>query len=186
MRIPRIEAPLLRVKARRLDADSWLHMNLAGAQALVITSDTWKQVPMELFGCVVLRYALNYAKDLEDMRSMVSDAMERTKPGGSVVAVARACDSGVELAEEMVRTGVLPEALGITNLSNGEIGRLKPLDAVLLTGSSVFKSTDSETDETRFRDWVLQVRQSPIAPDIRFLPKKLATRIVDVGLLWRK
>lgn len=199
MRIPKIEPIQIRAPFRRMDSGAWIAQTTNVLTSVHnIAPDTWKQVPMALFGAVILRYALNHAKDLEDMRSMVSDAMERTSPGGLVVAVARACDNGQELAERMVQSGIDPEQLGVANLSNGEIARLQPNAAVILTSSSVFKLTDStfgteeelaekrRIESARFLEWAGRVRQAPTAPELRFHPERLATRITDVGLVWRK
>jgi hypothetical protein len=117
MKINRIEPVMLRTPMRRLDAQNWVQQQIAGRPSyLVITPGSWITVPMKLFPIVVLEYTLNHASDLEDMRSMVSDALSRTEEGGSVVAISRACDNGQELAERMLRSGVTSEDMGSVTL----------------------------------------------------------------------
>jgi hypothetical protein len=182
MILERLEPLQLAIPHRRGPATNWTRQFTENRHTLTIRDGDWSSVPMDLFTCVVLEYALNYAKDVEDMRSMVSDAKERLRPGGIVVAIARAFDNGQELAERMARSGV--QKLGLSNLSNREVGMLRPLIAVVFTDISVFRPNDSESEAARFDAWAVQVRKSPHRPEIRFEPEHISTRITDMGMTW--
>jgi len=179
----------MKLSLRRVHGNQWFKTLTGGPHSFVVHEDDWSKVPHELFAVFGLAFSLNYASDLEDMRSMVTDAMERLQPGGQVIAIARAFDNGAELAERMVQSGVTGEDLALTNLSNREISRLQANSAILLTSSSVYRLSEDlppEANALQFKEWVTVIRKSPKPPDIRFQPEKLVSRVVDIGLTWQK
>jgi len=144
------------------------------------------------FDTVVLEYTLNLCPGLEEMRATVRDALKLTVKGGTVVAISRACDSGSELAEAMVRMGVDPNELGVSNLTNKEIACLRPKEAVLLVSHVTLRQADlddypesADDNKQKALEFATRVRQSAVPPDIRgTFPERFVTKIIDIGLVW--
>jgi hypothetical protein len=174
MRIPGIEPPQLRTLTQRKDGPAWAKQHAARAAS-----------------SVVLEYDLNLVPEtrglpdrLRQLREVVKDALAKVDPGGVVVAIARACDSGQELAELMVKQGVPPHDLGISNVVNSEIACLRPQSAVFLASIRTYRGNLESADPIAF---ARNVRKSPVEPDARLsLPESFSTRILDVGLIWQK
>lgn len=184
MRIPRIEAPQFSARTLRKDPLQWLHEQLQGSVALADMDDVGSpfEAGTRRFRTVALRYSLNACDGLEEMRRLLSHAHEVLHPRGRVVAIARALDSGQELAERMVESGIAPEDLGISNLTNKEITCLRPTSCVFLPGVKVLTDASNSRNVDEF---VRDVRKSKVNLELRGeLPRRFVTKTLDVGLTW--
>jgi hypothetical protein len=169
MRIPRIEAPQIGVKVLRMDSESWITRQLESHTVALL-----------------LHYDLNYAvvDGLEGLRKVRDEALQRLVPGGVVVAVARACDSGQELAEKLVESGIPPAELGVSNLTNKEIACLRPSSCVFLPGVRVLPA---DCNSRTVDDFVRDVRKSSVNLELRGPitgTRRFVTKTLDVGLTW--
>lgn len=197
MRIPGIDPPKIVLRHRHVEPSDWWKTTLElsgkdtpGRVYVCESRIVGPWVPPEITNkiyAVSLPWCLNWYDTLEEKLRVVREALEFVDDGGMVIAVARACDSGQELAERMVAGGVPLNELGVSNLSSRDIVALRPSQACFLAGQSLF-SVSKELDKNlpRFLSFARNVRRSRVEPDIRFKPQQLCTRLLSVGLIWRK
>jgi len=187
MRIPGIEPRVLRFQTKRQDSAAFIAQHIRDKSSILIEDETDGLLVSDvLVDVVALSYGLNYVSGLEALRRVRDAALALVKPGGMLVAVARACDNGEELAVRMVSSGVSPDVLGVSNLSSQEIIGLAPQSGVFLTSSITFVPP-ADDGVARFTQFASDVRRSAKKPDIRFVARdRFTTRIVDVGLTWHK
>lgn len=175
----------LSLRRRRGSAETWLHSHGDGRTTIVLpTADVTQGVPGTgdpYWRVALLPWCLNYAPEgLEGLRATVAAARRLVGPDGEIVAVARAFDSGRELAERMVSAGATPTGLGAANLTSKEIACLRPDDAVALENVTRFRSRVESAQE--FAD---RVFLSPRLAQVDFhLPDGFVVKTLDIGLTW--
>lgn len=191
MRIKGIEHPLIKLPEAGGPPSRWCSQFVESSgftgKPFYLSPDVWES-PKTPRDVVLLPFCLNYAGDIEAKRAVIQAALECTNAGGLVLAWARACDSGFSLAERMVSHGVDPEKLGISNLSNKDIIGLRPDKGFFIQEMASFRAprvTDVE-DLELFHAFATEVRKSLVDPDIRAVPRSLATTLITVGLVWQK
>jgi len=192
VRTPGIEYMALRLKQRRMTGNEFIDQLDHVFHTIVIDGDPAgclhkSAVPVDR---VVLRYSLNYTPDVQSMRQLRDKALALVEPGGEVVALARACENGEELAQRITASGA---PLALSNLSNREIVGLTPQAGVFLVSTATFvpvkkrEENWQSANSDRFLDFATNVFHPRKALDIRFVPEtRFTTRIIDVGLTWQK
>jgi hypothetical protein len=175
-----IEPPRLRFQFRRQDSATWLHSQLDG-KAHVVEGREWTDPPEPPYDVVGLAWSLNFIEGLEARRALLRRATEQLKPGGRVVAIARACDSGIELVDWFKRSGWPPKS---GNLLNKEIAQLRPSSGIFILNHAVYRR--KEEDEVREQKFVDDVLKTPSPPKAwGALPDRFVVKIMDVGLIWQ-
>jgi len=143
------------------------------------------------FDRIVLKYTLNCVEGLVQRRQIRDAGLALLKPGGALIAVSRAFDSGKDLAEALVRVGVPTARLGSRNLTNKEIATLKPKGATMLNDFRVLRRTrrtnNGPAEVRRFLEETLKFRNLELEDDqAAGLPESLRANIIDIALLWEK
>ena len=165
MRIERIEPVRLRSIRRRGDVAQW---------------------PSGFDPSIVLNHTLNECEDIEGMRAEVKSKLDTLDKGMCLVAVARCCDSGYELAERLTASGCV---FAVTNLMNNEISMLRPEYVVLFESVRIFNGDeDADRSVSQVVDFTKEVFPGCKigSPFECSLPKRFVTKVLDAGMLWTK
>jgi len=176
---------MLSLKTRRMTGKAWVESRIEPGDRLFLHGAA--RIPGRKDGpcdTIALVYTLNRVQGLEKLRQDVRTVMKFLKPGGRLVAVARACDSGQELAQRMVESCYSPRKIPVTNLTNKEIVALRPNRAVFLQSFVSHRVVGQNQSVQRFVQRVLQT-DDEIRDDLT-LPDIFPVKLLDVGLEWQK
>lgn len=215
MRIPKIEPPQLRAPIHKQKSDVWISKQISPQHAVFEAYEFRKwsstlspadgqfsrlafrigaqfELPFQnnKFDRVVLKYTLNHVSELESQRKVIDECLRILKPGGAILSVARACDSGQDIAEEMVRVGVPPTRIGLVNLGNKDIAVLKPKMGVFLSDFKMLrKRPNCDPDVVRgFLQDILKLKEPPPLDNdqIQSFPDLIRAKVLDIALVWVK
>lgn len=208
MKIPGIEPIQLNLPLKRQRSEDWLLKKVKNSHRVLELNEFnhWVSTgnlmtghinyPFSLphkdgsFDRVILKYTLNYVREIEKKRNIIEECKRVLAPTGFILSLSRACDSGLELAELIVRSGVPPDKLNISNLGNKTIVMLKPRNAEFLSNFLLIHEKQTK-DKNVLRDFIKEVLKKQVIPymtdeQLDSMSCELRVKLLDIGLIWTK
>lgn len=154
-------------------------------------------IPDGSYDQVVLKWVLNHYTDLESRRKVIKECRRVVQDKGIVIAISRCCDSGEEVAKQLVRVGI--QDLKIGNILNRDVKPLRPKVALMFPSFANIRrrsghNTSPEQVEfirNTYRTFVKEVLRSPkdykLDDDqIDSMPNSFRSNLLDIALVWEK
>lgn len=161
-RIPRIEPPFVRAMQHKISPEMWIQS---------------VSIPGSFVSYWDLNRLVIEGGGVPSMRKFINDNLSKYP---RIVVVARAFDSGKDLANLLIKSGLAPDELGFANLTHQEIQCLAPHSMVLLYGFLNFKP-----NKDNFKSIVNEVCKVDVPIKIpENFPRHLTIQTLDVGLIW--
>jgi SAM-dependent methyltransferase len=197
---PALEGPQLGLKTYRAEPGNWLSKDLGGSSRVLtlamqgdsphfpkgVEHHSWEyfeegqmsiQHPDASFDVVYLTNVLD-RYEAGDRKALVAEAARVVKNGGRVIALSPACDDAIEAYDLATGYGVDTKEFVSRRLTNRDIARLRPHEAVFFLGKVVIPN------RTRLVKVLQELGIAATLEHMWEVRDRFAIRRFQVGMSW--